>query len=295
MVKQISGNLALLSKPFTEDYKINEDALRREIDWVIGKGADGIIVTGSVGEFVHLTDEERMKVFKICIDQISGGKLAVASTSAAYTLQTIEITKQAEDLGYDGAMVVPPYYWRCSEEEVYRHYEMIAEHTDIPLILYHNPDLSKFYMRPEFVLKLTKIPQVVAIKEVVTDVQHLQKLMALIGDKINVLQYTTGFLTALMLGAEGGTIDPFFITPAIKCKEALENGHLMEAVEIQQKMMSVYPSISGEAATGALGWFKAGVSIATGIDMGPPRPPYLPLTGEEYLQLEKRLKMILSE
>jgi 4-hydroxy-tetrahydrodipicolinate synthase len=191
-------------------------------------------------------------------------------------------------------MIVPPYYWKCSEEEVYRHYKMISEATKIPLILYHNPDLSKFYMRPEFVLRLTEIPHIVALKEVVTDVQHLQRLMALIGEKINVLQYTTAFLPALLLGAEGGTIDPFQLTPAIQCKKALEEGDIKKAVDLQQKMMSVYINLGGEAATGAVGFFKAATTIATGIDMGPPRPPYLPLTDEQHALLKSHLKTAFS-
>jgi len=293
MARQIRGILALLATPFTRDYELNEEALRKEVDWVIEKGADGIIVTGSVGEFIHLSDAERKKILQICIDQVGGKTITVASTSGAHTLQAIELTKYAEDLGYDGAMVVPTYYWRCTEEEAFRHYEMISEATNIPLVIYHNPDLSKFYMKPEFVLKLAEeIPQVVALKEVVTDAQHVQRLMAMVGEKINVLQYTTGFLAALILGAKGGTIDPFQITLAIQCKKALEEGDIKKAVDFQQRMMEVYPSLSGEAATSVLGFFKAATSIVTGIDMGPPRPPYLPLTDEEYADLEKRLKSV---
>jgi len=295
MVKEIRGILGLLATPFTKEYEINEEALRMEIDWIIGKGADGIIVTGSVGEFVSLSDEERKRVFKTCIDHVGGKIITVASTSGGHALQTIEMTKYAEDLGYDGAMIVPTYYWRCTEKEVYRYYRMISEVTDIPLIPYHNPDLSKFYMKPEFVLRLTEIPNIVAIKEVVSDTQHIQKLMMVIGEKINVLQYTTGFLVALILGAEGGTIEPFFIPQAVELKKAIETGNIKEAVDIHQKIIAICPTIRGEADTGVVAFFKAATSIATGVDMGPPRPPYLPLSNNQYVNLRKRLKGFYSD
>ena len=93
---------------------------------------------------------------------------AVAMTSGATTLETLHYAKIAKRLGYDAQQVIPPYYWRCGELEVERHYRMVAEAGDLPVVIYHNPALSKFNISPRFAGKLASIPGVVAFKEVLT-------------------------------------------------------------------------------------------------------------------------------
>jgi 4-hydroxy-tetrahydrodipicolinate synthase len=129
------GVIALLVTPFHDDYSINEAALREEIDWCFAHGATGVVATPSIGEFVHLSDDERRRCFEITLDQASKhqGAAVLAVTAGPDTLVAMRFTKLARDLGFDGAMVIPPFYWRCGSEEVYEHYKMIAEGCDIPL------------------------------------------------------------------------------------------------------------------------------------------------------------------
>src|SRR5260221_13707528 len=120
----------------------------------------------------------------------------------------------AARLGYAAQQVTPPYYWRCGEAEVERHYSMIAEAGDLPVVIYHNPALSKFNITPKFAAKLATIPGVVAFKEVLTDLQHLEALYDEVGGRADIYNTFRAMLAGLMLGAAGGFINIFAVPAA---------------------------------------------------------------------------------
>src|ERR1700690_4471093 len=131
----------MLVTPFHDDYRLNEDALRREVNWAIAAGADGVVAAPSIGEFLHMNEAERTRVFEIVAEEASKHPniSTVAMPSGATTLETIHYAKIAARIGYDAQQVIPPYYWRCGEAEVERHYGMIAEAGDLPGVIYPNP------------------------------------------------------------------------------------------------------------------------------------------------------------
>ena len=158
-MKLARGILAMLVTPFHDDYRLNEAALRKEVQWAIASGAEGVVAAPSIGEFLHMDEAERTKVFEIVIEEASKHPniSTVAMTSGATTLETIRYAKIAARLGYSAQQVIPPYYWRCGEAEVERHYRMVAESGDLPVVIYHNPALSKFNITPRFAGKLATI------------------------------------------------------------------------------------------------------------------------------------------
>src|ERR1700693_4877219 len=143
-LKLAHGILAMLVTPFTDDYRLNEDALRREVQWAIAAGAQGLVAAPSIGEFLHLDEAERTRVFEIVIEETRkrANLSAVAMTSGATTLETLRSAKIAAGLGYDAQQVIPPYYWRCGEAEVERHYRMVAEAGGPPGVIYLTPALT---------------------------------------------------------------------------------------------------------------------------------------------------------
>ncbi len=142
----------MLVTPFHDDYRLNEAALRKEVQWAIASGAQGVVAAPSIGEFLHMNEAERARVFEIVVEEARKhpNVSTVAMTSGATTLETLHYAKIAARLGYDAQQVIPPYYWRCGEAEVERHYRMIAEAGDLPVVIYHNPALSKFNISPKF-------------------------------------------------------------------------------------------------------------------------------------------------
>jgi dihydrodipicolinate synthase/N-acetylneuraminate lyase len=277
-LKLVSGIIAMLVTPFasTADYALNEDALRDQTRWALENGAEGLVAAPSIGEFLHLSEAERTRVFEITIEEARRrpGVSAVAMTSGATTLETLRYARIAARLGYDAQQVIPPYYWRCGELEVERHYRMVADAGDLPVVIYHNPALSKFTITPKFAARLAAIPNIVAIKEVLTDLQHLEALYDEIAARIEIYNTFRALLTGLMLGAAGGFINIFAVPASAALLKAFRTGDLARAEEIQRRLNRCFPR-GGEETLGHLGTTKLTASVVTGIEMGPARPPYL--------------------
>ncbi len=266
----------MLVTPFRDDFSLNEDALRAEIDWCFEHGAKGVVATPSIGEFVHLSDEERVRCFEITLAQTAKYPEAttVAMTSGPDTLVAKRFTLLARKMGFDNALVIPPFYWRCGYDEVFRHYQMIAETCDMPITVYHNPALSKFHMSPQFMGRVTGLQQVVAVKEVETDLQHLEAMVQAIRGQADYLQTFRAYYTGRQLGSVGGFVNVFAVPACVAIDRAMEKGDRQLAQEIQIRLNNCFPR-GGEGALGHLGTTKVTASVATGIEMGPSRPPYM--------------------
>ncbi len=288
-MKLVHGIHAMLVTPFTADYQLNEDALRREVRWALDNGADGIVATPSIGEFLHLTEAERLRAWEVTLEEARKrpGVSTVAMTSGATTLETLHYARRAAKLGFDAQQVIPPYYWRCGELEVERHFRMVAEAGDLPVVIYHNPALSKFTISPRFAGKLAAIPNIIAMKEVLTDLQHLEALYDEIGGRIDIYNTFRALLTGLMLGAAGGFINIFAVPAAVAMLKVFRTADIGRAEEIQRRLNRCFPR-GGEEALGHLGTTKVTASVTTGIEMGPARPPYLAPEGAAEL-IKRRL------
>jgi dihydrodipicolinate synthase/N-acetylneuraminate lyase len=281
--------IALVVTPMDARYAVDEGALRTQIDWCFAHGATGVVATGSIGEFLHLEDDERRRVLEVTLDQTRkhAGASAFAMTSGATTLQALRWTRVAAELGYDCAVVIAPYYWKVGDREVFEHFRTVAETNLLPLCVYHNPALSKFHMPPALFRKLAELENVVCVKEVETDLQHLEQVADALEGRAIYLQTFRAYLTGRLLGSNGGQINVFAIPACVAIDEAWKRGDVALAEEIQRRLNRVFPR-GGEAALGALGMTKVTASVVTGIEMGPARPPYLaPDDAEE--RITKRL------
>jgi len=281
--------IGLIVTPMDRSYAVDEGALRAQIDWCFAQGATGIVATGSIGEFLHLEDDERRRVLEVVLDQTRKhpGKSAFAMTSGATTLQALRWTKVAAQLGYDCGVVIAPYYWKVGEREAFDHFRTIAESGLLPVCVYHNPALSKFLMSPAFFRRVAELDNVVCVKEVETELQHLEAIADALDGRAIYLQTFRAYLTGRLLGSNGGQINVFAVPACVAIDDAWKRGDFALAEEIQRRLNRVFPR-GGEAALGALGMTKATASVVTGIGMGPARPPYLaPDDAEE--RITKRL------
>jgi dihydrodipicolinate synthase/N-acetylneuraminate lyase len=282
----------MLVTPFHDDYRLNEDALRAEVRWAIDNGAQGVVAAPSIGEFLHLNEAERTRVFEIVVKEARkrSGVCAVAMTSGATTLETLRYAKIAARLGYDAQQVIAPYYWRCGEAEVERHFRMVGEAGDLPVVIYHNPALSKFNISPRFAGRLASLSGVVAFKEVLTDLQHLEALYDEVNGRAKIYNTFRALLAGLMLGASGGFINIFAVPATAALLRAFKAGDYARAEEIQRRLNRCFPR-GGEETLGHLGTTKVTASVATGIEMGPARPPYMaPEDAAE--RIKKRLPLL---
>lgn len=158
------GAFVAIVTPFRKS-EIDEDALRKLVEFQINEGTNGIVPCGTTGESATLTYEEHNKVIDIVIDQAKKRVPVIAGTGSNSTHETIYFTKHAKEAGADAALIITPYYNKPTQKGLYEHFKIIAENVDIPIIAYNVPGRTACNVLPETVIELSKIKNIVGIKE----------------------------------------------------------------------------------------------------------------------------------
>lgn len=179
MSNEFNGSYGVLVTPFTRNGEsVDFQALHNLLDWQISCGSPGIIMMGTTGEFLTLSDDERSAVIESTVTHIAGRINVLVGTMNAYTPNAVRYSKQAQDLGANGLMVLPPYYYTPTEDEIYNYYKAICEATSIPIMIYNNPFTSNIDMSASFVAKLAKsFEQIRYIKEASMDVARVSDVI----------------------------------------------------------------------------------------------------------------------
>ncbi|MBI2500455.1 MAG: 4-hydroxy-tetrahydrodipicolinate synthase [Deltaproteobacteria bacterium] len=180
------GSLVALITPFKKG-KVDEEALKKLVEWHIAEGTDGIVPCGTTGESATLDYEEHDRVIEIVVKQVKGRVRVLAGTGSNATAEAIQITRHAERVGADGALLVSPYYNKPTQEGLYRHYKAIAESVGLPLILYNVPGRTSVNILPETVVRLAGIKNIVGIKEACGNLTQIKKVIELCGRDFTVL------------------------------------------------------------------------------------------------------------
>lgn len=187
---RLRGIITALVTPF-RDGSVDEDALRKLVDFQVGEGIEGIVPCGTTGEASTLSYEEHERVIELTVKWVEGKVPVIAGTGSNSTKETIELTEIAKNLGADLALVVAPYYNRPSQEGMYRHFRKVAEDVDLPLILYNIPGRTGVNMLPELVARLAQIPNIVAIKEAAGSMQQVADIFRLTKGEFPIFSGTT--------------------------------------------------------------------------------------------------------
>jgi len=292
-MKELRGILVAMATPFTEDgEEVDWGALGILVDSLIEARVHGLVVAGSTGEFPTMTPEERRKLTEVVIEQAGGQVPVVIHTAAVRTRETIMYSKHAQESGADGLMIVPPYYEPLSEDEVYAHYEAVAEAVDLPIMLYNIPAAAGFDMKPSFVARLAEIDNIFYVKDSMGDVRRLRGMMVACGDRISIFNGSdTISFEGLATGAVGCVLGAGNVMPR-QCVELFElvseKGDLEGGRQLWDKMFPVCAFLEREGYVGAV---KAGAELA-GLHMGPPRRPILPLREEKRDELAELLERL---
>ena len=300
------GVISMMVTPMLEGGTVNYGAFYQEIAWCANHGAQGVVVTPSIGEFATLSEDERRACLITCKEYLRKNfpqLFTIATIATTSTESSKFYAKYAHDLGYDAGQINPPYYWVPSEEGVYRHYSEVAE-MGLPLVVYNNPRLSKFDIKPRLMARLAKIPGVIAVKEVKTDGHNdLEPLLQAVRTaNPSVKVYTTyrAFLYGILLGCNGAFAN---VQTTPFCRKmwdlAVEDpdwtkGNMRHMKEIHLLMNETFPR-GGEDNPYHVATTKMYASLVSGIPMGNARkpdgfPPDFP-----FHVYEERLREILPE
>lgn len=232
------GSIVAIVTPFKKG-KIDEKALEKLIEWHIKEGTHGVVPCGTTGEASTLDYEEHYRVIEITVKTANKRIPVIAGTGSNSTDEAIMITKKAEKLGADAALLVTPYYNKPTQEGLYRHFKEIADKTGLPLILYNVPGRTSVNLLPQTVARLAEIPRIVGIKEATGDMKQVSEIIRLCGDRITVLSgddFTN--LTLLALGGKGAISVTANVCPSDMAElfNAWERGDIARAREIHYKL-----------------------------------------------------------
>ena len=197
------GSIVAIVTPFKKG-KFDEKAYEKLIEWHITQGTHGILPCGTTGEASTLDFEEHFRVIEVAVKTANKRIPVIAGTGANSTDEAITLTKKAKELGADGALLVTPYYNKPTQEGLYKHYKIIADTVDIPIVLYNVPGRTAVNMLPSTVARLMECKNIVALKEATGDMKQSSELIRLCGNRLTLLSgddFTT--LTQLALGGSG--------------------------------------------------------------------------------------------
>ena len=175
------GSGVALVTPFDEN-GVNFKVLGELVDFHLNNNTDAIIVCGTTGESTTMSYDEQLETIKFVVDKVNKKIPVIAGTGSNDTLKSVRLSQEAEKLGVDGLLVITPYYNKCSKKGMYLHFETIAKSVNIPIILYNVPSRTNVNLSPEIVLSLSKIKNIVGIKEASGDLAQVAEIKRLVSD-----------------------------------------------------------------------------------------------------------------
>jgi len=175
MIKRLKGPLTIFPTHFCANGDLDLGAMRSSMEYAkkVYQNRDGcVMIAGSTSEFYAMSDDESLGMIKTVMDVLGGYVPVIAGTGRAATRLSIDMSKRAQDLGIDCAMISNPYYMHVTEEGLYRHFSLIAEQLDIGVMIYDNPTTSKIAIPPLLMQRLSKVPNIIGVKENSTNIEY---------------------------------------------------------------------------------------------------------------------------
>lgn len=271
--------------PFNEN-GVNFDEFKKLIEFQISEGTDALIVCGTTGEASTMTLEERKKTIEFAVKTANKKVPIIAGTGANCTQNAIDFTKWAESAGVDGCLVVTPYYNKTTQAGLIAHYKAIADSTLLPIIVYSVPSRTGVNITPETCFELSKIPNIVAIKEASGNLSQIAEIKALCRENLHVYSGNDDqIIPILSLGGIGVISVLSNIAPKYT-HEMVYNyfeGNFEKAVDMQLDSIPLIKALFSEVNPIPV---KAALNMI-GYNVGTPRLPLIEMSekGKDKLKI----------
>lgn len=277
-----------IATPFTND-GVNFAEFGKLIEFQISEGVDSIIVCGTTGESSTMTEKEKKDTIKYAIDKVNGRIPVIAGTGSNNTASAIEMSKYAESVGADALLVVTPYYNKTTQAGLVAHYKAIAESTSLPIIVYSVSSRTGVNITPETCVELSKIPNIVAIKEASGNISQVAKIAALCGDDLHIYSGNDDqIIPVLSLGGLGvisvlSNVAPKYTHDMV---QNFFDGNIEKATKMQLDALDLVNSLFCEVNPIPV---KEALNMV-GYNYGTPRLPLVKLSEKGFERLNKSLK-----
>lgn len=198
------GSGVALVTPFKKDGGVNYDKLRELLEWHVKEGTDAIVICGTTGEATTMTDDEKKETIKFTVDTINGRIPVIAGTGSNNTIQAIQMSKYAESVGVNGLLVITPYYNKTNSKGLFKHFEAINDAVKTPIILYNVPSRTGLNITPNDLIKLSKLSNVVAIKEASGNISQVAEMKSIVPNSFDIYSGNDDQIVPIMsLGGKG--------------------------------------------------------------------------------------------
>lgn len=286
------GIIVPVVTPVDENYKFNETAYRRLIEYFVDNGVHGIFPFGTTGEFYAFTDEEYEHILRVTKDAVEGRMHIYAGTNSITPDGVIRLAKIAEKVGVDALSVLTPMFVSQTQEEVETFYRTVAAATELPVIIYNNRPKTNVTVTPETIARLADIPNIVAVKDSTGDMTNAEEYIRLTRDKKDfcvLMGRDTLIYGALCYGAAGAITSCANVAPmlAVDIYNKYQTGDMQGAREAQFKFAALRIATNMGTFPVVL---KEGLKLI-GHNCGDCMPPIMPL---QEAQREK-LRGVLTE
>jgi 4-hydroxy-tetrahydrodipicolinate synthase len=270
----IQGSIVALVTPMFENGAVDKDSLKKLVEFHIGEGTDALVAVGTTGESATLSEEEHCEVIASIVAFVDGRIPVIAGTGANSTTEAIHLTRRAKELGADACLLVTPYYNKPTQEGLFLHYQAVNDAVDIPQILYNVPGRTACDMLPETVGRLSRLKNIVGVKEATGDLSRVPKIRELCGGDFAL--YTGDDATSrefCLLGGNGsitvtGNVAPKLVHQMLAAAMA---GDAETAAAIDEKLAGLHKTLFIQSNPIPVKWAVAEMGLM-------PRGIRLPLT-----------------
>jgi len=274
-----------IATPFVEN-GINYKEFEKMLEFQIKEKIDSIIVCGTTGEASTMTEEEKKELIKFTVEKVNRKVPVIAGTGGNNTKQVIEMSKYAEKVGADGVLIVTPYYNKTTQKGVIAHYKAISDEISIPIIVYNVPSRTGVNILPETCLELSKLKNIVAIKEASGNISQIAEIAALCKEELQIYSGNDDqIVPTLSLGGIGvisvlSNIKPKFVHDMVY---EYFKGNIEKAKDMQLQQLDLIKALFCEVNPIPI---KHALN-KVGFDFGIPRLPLIELSKQNQEKLEK--------
>tara|TARA_Y100000590_G_scaffold306615_1_gene346014 strand:+ start:3127 stop:4008 length:882 start_codon:yes stop_codon:yes gene_type:complete len=241
------SNVALIT-PFKNN-KLDVEAYIKLIHFHLKNGTNGLVPAGTTGESPTLNHDEHEKVIELCVKESNGKIPVIAGTGSNSTEEAISLTKHAEKVGADGALIVTPYYNKPTQEGLYEHYKAINDNTSLPIIIYNIPSRCVIDMSVDTMAKLFELKNIVGVKDATGDLDRLDQQLKKMGPEFILLTGEDGL--ALKFNKRGGVgcisvtanVAPKLCSDLQKYSKSKSDNEIKEADRIDQMLQPLHKSL----------------------------------------------------
>ncbi|MEM2123189.1 MAG: 4-hydroxy-tetrahydrodipicolinate synthase [Candidatus Bathyarchaeia archaeon] len=285
---EVKGVIPAMVTPFNGDGSIDFEGLKRLTRILLDAGVHGLFPLGSIGEGPKLSREMRMKVLEAVVDAAGSNVKVIPGAGGVTTRDTIQYVGDASDLGASAAIIHPPWYYHPTPEALLEHYLMVADNSEIPIILYNLPSFVGYEIPVEVVAKAAEHENIIGIKDSSANLLYFMELIRITPEGFNVIQgYGVLFLPSLIIGGRATLSGEANLAPRLftGIYEAYLRRDLEEARRLHSKAAALAP---------VLGYGTFPVSVKEAMNMiglpgGHALPPSSPLKPEERDKLRRAL------